>query len=321
MIAPRADAEMLVSESPEKRSEQIAGPTALARATRRGRTEKTGKADRTRVTEKRDAEARSLELTLKSLGEELGNTLAERTAAELRAERLADALVGLQVELTAAQSGAERSADAAERELDRMRGEAAELRELMDRQVSEWRIERGALAVERDEVVAELDGVRAELADARGHATRLEKQAAWASDQLALLVETEAATAAELGRKQAEWKVLNIRLDGLHAELRVKEAALRSRDELQSRFWARATRILGAEMQPAAGAIEVLDVLHRRVRELERELDRGAMARERMAVVLSGFERSAYGTGLRVWRSLFEKFGLRRLVSREPRRA
>ena len=227
MIAPRASAEMPVSESPERRAEQIAGPTAVTRATRRGRTEKTRKADPTRVTEKQDAGTRSLELSLKSLGEELGNTLAERTAAELRAERLTDALVRLQVEL--AQSGAERAADAAERE--RMRGEAAELRELMDRQASEWRIERAALAGERDAVARRLKlrGARSGAGRAgasEGHATRLEKHAAWAGEQIAVLVESEAATAAELRRKQAEWEVLNIRLDGLRAELRSKEADL-----------------------------------------------------------------------------------------------
>jgi hypothetical protein len=37
--------------------------------------------------------ARSLELSLKSLGDELGHTLVERTAAELRVEQLADASV------------------------------------------------------------------------------------------------------------------------------------------------------------------------------------------------------------------------------------
>jgi chromosome segregation ATPase len=334
MRAPRANTEMAVSQSPEKPAEPIAKPVAPTPATRRGRTEETSEGDPTRVTEARDAEARSLERSLKSLGDELGHTLAERTAAELRAERLADALAQLQVELTAAETSAERSADAvatvaaqlaeSSAERERVRGEAAELRALMDHQASEWRIERAALATERDAVVAErlqhaeaLDRVRAELAEARGHVARLEKHAAWAGEQLALLVETEAATAAELGRKQRELEVLNIRLDGLDAELRTKEADLSRREEL---FRARATRILGAEMPPTASALEALDVLHRHIREIERELDREAVARQRMAVVLNRFERSAYGTGLRVWRRLLEKCGLRRLVPRESRR-
>ena len=98
-------------------------------------------------------------------------------------------------------------------------------------------------------------------------------------------------------------------------------AELRSRDELQSQFRARATRILGAEMPPNSSAIAVLDVLQRHVREVERDLDREAVARQRMAVVLDRFERSAYGTVLRVGCGLLEKCGLRRPVPREKRRA
>jgi hypothetical protein len=344
MRAPPANAEMQFSQSPETRAEQIDGPAAPVRAMRRADTETIVRTERPVVTEKRDAEARSLELSLKSLGDELGRTLAERTAAELRVEQLADALVTLQATLVAAESGAKQSADAlaavtaqlaeASDERERLRVEASELRTLMDRQASEWRIERAALAAEVDKAVEvrvqltqalsdlgeELDRLRADLAEARGHAARTEKHAAWAGEQIAALVETEAAKITEIGRKEAELEVLNIRLEGFRAELRAKEAELNSHDELQSRFRVRAMRILDADLRPAASALEVLDALHLRVRELERELDREATARQRMAASLDRLEASAYRVVLRACHSFLVTSGLRRLVPQEPRR-
>lgn len=209
--------------------------------------------DRARVIEEQGARCHSLELSLKSLGDELGNTLAERAAVELRAGRLADSLATLQIDLTAAQARAEQS-------------------------------------------------------------TRLEQHATWAGEQIALLVENEARIAAELDRKQHDTGVLNIRIEGLRTELRSAEADLRAHNERTAEFMICASRLIGGELPPAASALDVLGILHRRMRVLEREIDQETAAREQIAVVRSAVDRSAYATSLRVISSLLEKIGLRRLV-------
>src|SRR5260370_976565 len=81
--------------------------------------------------ERRDTERGSLELSLRSLAEELGNALAERSAADLRAERTAQAMEELSEELAAAAS--ERDGLAAERE--QAQAEAAELRGRLDEHI------------------------------------------------------------------------------------------------------------------------------------------------------------------------------------------
>jgi chromosome segregation ATPase len=218
--------------------------------------------------------------------------------------QLEDALANLGDELTAANTRAEQTTDAVS---------------ALTAQLAEAAAERDAVVAARSQLAGalanlseELDQARAELEQARGRAARLEKHAAWADEQIAGLVETEA-------------EVLNVQLEDLRAELLVKEADLRARDELRSRFRARANRIIGAEMPPAASAIEVLELLHQRIRELERELDSEAMARHRLTVELNGLERSSSGSAFaaarRICLGLLEKYGLRRLMPRPLRRA
>src|SRR5712691_7347523 len=80
--------------------------------------------------ERHDTERSSIERVVKSLGDQLGSALAEKSAADLRAEQA--------------------------------QAEAAELRELLDGRSSEWDGERAVLVDERAQSAAE----RAQLADA-----------------------------------------------------------------------------------------------------------------------------------------------------------
>src|SRR5712691_3874935 len=80
--------------------------------------------------ERHDSERSSIELVVKSLGDQLGSALAEKSAADRRAEQA--------------------------------QAEAAELRELLDGRSSEWDGERAVLVDERAQSAAE----RAQLADA-----------------------------------------------------------------------------------------------------------------------------------------------------------
>ena len=91
--------------------------------------------------ERHDTERSSIERVVKSLGDQLGSALAEKSAADLRAERATEA--------------------------------AAELGELLDRRLSEWDGERAVLADEHDQSAAE----RVQLADALASPAQLRHEA------------------------------------------------------------------------------------------------------------------------------------------------
>lgn len=249
-----------------------------------------------RITDSQNAQARSLEHSLAALGDELGNVLAERSAAELRAEAATETLARLTVEH------------------ERTQTEATELRNLLDRLESEWREERAALAAERDTLAVALTG-------ANERAAELGAQAAWADGQIAKLVEGEAETAGQLLQREQEIESLSVRVEALLRErdsalaaqqdalaasrerdsaraaqqdaLAAAEAERRRGEGLRSEFRSRARRLVGIELA-AADPFEILDAVRLRLRELERALDRCDAECERHAATMQPRRPAVY---------------------------
>lgn len=279
-----------------------------------------------------------LESTLSSLGDELGSVLAERSAAELRGEELVSERDRAQAEaaessrlldqrlsewnserdeqartreqLAEAVSNVTAELAEARAERDRLQTSADELRGLLDRQASQWHAERAALATERDalaaaiaESLAERDRLHLELAETKEQAARFGAQAAWADEQIACLVENEVAATADLAAKQSKAEALNTRIADLQAELRALVADLRQRDDQDTELKAQLGRLIGTEFGPAVGLLGVLDIIRRRVRGLEQELDRKEVERERASARLRVWEESVCGILLQRYRN------------------
>src|SRR5712691_8939867 len=102
----------------------------------------------------------------------------------------------------------------------------------------------------------------------------------------------------------AERGLLNTRLTGLQAALASSNSRLRSYGEREAQFKARAMRLLGAELPATSSILDTLRMLHQRMRELERNLDHEAVARERIAGLLAAAKQSRYAVGLGFYRRL-----------------
>ncbi len=133
--------------------------------------------------ERHDTERGSLEFSLRSLGEELGNALAERSAADLRAERTAHAMEKLSEELVAAAAARDGLADAWAKLTESLvviRGELT---------AAEARAERAAhdsaaITAQLEAVSAERDRARAEARQLADNLMLLEGQVTLASNHL-----------------------------------------------------------------------------------------------------------------------------------------
>jgi ParB family chromosome partitioning protein len=143
------------------------------------------------------------ESTLRALGEELGNALAERSAAELDAERLAS-------------------------DRERARDEAAELNKVSAQRLSEWNTERDEQSRAREQLTEALSQLRLELESAcaeRDEQSRAREQLTEALSQLRLELESACAERDEQSRAREQ---LTEALSQLRLEL---ESACAKRDE------------------------------------------------------------------------------------------
>jgi DNA repair exonuclease SbcCD ATPase subunit len=317
--------------------------------------------------------------SLRSLGEELGTALAEKSAAELQFEQAAreaaasaEALRLLRQELTAKEAravSAEQKAAAVSQALEaalaageQAQSEAAEFREQLERRLTEGDAERQRLVTERDEMLATHENLlieaarreksathlrrRLESAEQRlqqlvdvcsalsqeietgeGRRAQLEEQALQATRQLDELNEVLATLRNEIGCLNAERDLLITQLSGLHTELGqlqqhaswahhqiaalaenevVLDTRLRDLSAQLSVADEQATeckRLLGVELPPEANLVDGVRLMHRRLRELERELDVETAARERVEAELAIARQSRF-TAAALWRWL-----------------
>jgi ParB family chromosome partitioning protein len=261
------------------------------------------------------------ESTLRALGEELGNALAERSAAELDAERLAsdrerardeaaelnkvsaqrlsewnterDEQSRAREQLTEALSQLRLELESACAERD----EQSRAREQLTEALSQLRLELESACAKRDEqgsaleqtaatlskANVELEQAREERKLAQADERRFAAQAIWANQQLVLFLEQETVAAEELARAKKNAEESAERVDTLIGEL----ADARSQSEaLDAELRTRACRLIGTDFPETAGLLELFDGVRRRVRELERELDQCRAKRETASALL-----------------------------------
>ena len=237
-----------------------------------------------------------------ALATECDRLAAERSGMAAQQDRLASALVDLAARIRIAEQ--QRAHLRVERaELERRAARLAEQRgraerriallekgqEAADERARQWQIEltrtqehlrveqdgftrsRGEFARSRDELARSIGWLADAVSDLGGRLHFAEQRAERA--------ETAAATATERGaqiERHAAWA------DAQIAQFVEREAGIRTSS----------TRIIGREISESTDVLAVIEMLHRRQRELERELDRECSARERVSARLAEWERS-----------------------------
>jgi hypothetical protein len=206
-------------------------------------------------------------------------------------------------------------------ERNQERARATDLQAVLDRRTAEWIAQSEQAAKTKADFDNALTGLKEEVAT-------LERYGKWAGEQIALLVEKEAAAAAEreqlegdLTGLRAELAAARARLAGADNRIHAAEAALRERDEDEAALRDGAIRHLGREFEQTTPIAEIIAVVYRRQRELERELDQEIAKLQQVHTALEGWERSSYAGTLRYGRRLFAKRQLLRALPNALRNA